>query len=103
MVWLAVGDLLMTCSIGRLLHSPADHVSASPNANRTCRDRPPTRAGVYRLGVMVTSTRSITATVAASEVAGLFDLDEVVVPTGQPALARSDRRGSAAEDRYRRQ
>ena len=38
--------------------------------------------------------------VAASEVAGRFDLDEVVfVPTGQP-WQKADRRVSAAEDRY---
>ena len=38
--------------------------------------------------------------VAASEVAGRFDLDEVVfVPTGQP-WQKVDRRVSAAEDRY---
>jgi nicotinate-nucleotide adenylyltransferase len=37
--------------------------------------------------------------VAASEVAGLFDLDEVVfVPSGQPW--QKDRHVSAAEDRY---
>ena len=38
--------------------------------------------------------------VAASEVAGLFDLDEVVfVPTGQP-WQKSEREVSPAEDRY---
>ena len=38
--------------------------------------------------------------VAASEVASLFHLDEVVfVPTGQP-WQKSDRQVSAAEDRY---
>ncbi len=38
--------------------------------------------------------------VAASEVAGRFDLDEVVfVPTGQP-WQKADRHVSAAEDRY---
>src|SRR6201996_4482224 len=38
--------------------------------------------------------------VAASEVQAEFDLDEVIfVPTGEP-WQKSDREGSAAEDRY---
>ncbi|MFW6600030.1 nicotinate-nucleotide adenylyltransferase [Propionibacteriaceae bacterium Y2011] len=60
----------------------------------------PTRR--YRLGVMGGTFDPIHHghLVAASEVAGAFELDEVVfVPTGQP-WQKADREVSAAEDRY---
>ncbi|GAA3614391.1 nicotinate-nucleotide adenylyltransferase [Microlunatus ginsengisoli] len=56
----------------------------------------------YRLGVMGGTFDPIHHghLVAASEVAAVFGLDEVVfVPTGQP-WQKADRRVSAAEDRY---
>ncbi|MGK4064878.1 nicotinate-nucleotide adenylyltransferase [Rothia sp. HC945] len=63
---------------------------------------PPRRPGRTRLGVMGGTFDPIHHghLVAASEVASVFDLDEVVfVPTGQP-WQKADKRVSAAEHRY---
>ena len=77
-------------------------MSASPNATGLARDRAADPGRRHRLGVMGGTFDPIHHghLVAASEVAGRFDLDEVVfVPTGQP-WQKVDRRVSAAEDRY---
>lgn len=63
---------------------------------------PPRRPGRTRLGVMGGTFDPIHHghLVAASEVASVFDLDEVVfVPTGQP-WQKADKRVSSAEHRY---
>ena len=63
---------------------------------------PPRRPGRTRLGVMGGTFDPIHHghLVAASEVAAVFDLDEVVfVPTGQP-WQKAGRKISPAEDRY---
>ncbi|MGK4187081.1 nicotinate-nucleotide adenylyltransferase [Rothia koreensis] len=77
----------------------------NPQLKATTKDGltvPPRRPGRTRLGVMGGTFDPIHHghLVAASEVASVFDLDEVVfVPTGQP-WQKADKRVSAAEHRY---